>query len=71
MDISTGICRFGLWRVRVEWSEEAHIIHRISFVRSGDDSPVPQVIGRYLSGKSTTFSPYGSIALSKGYPFYE
>ncbi len=71
MEINTGICRFGLWRVRVEWSEEAHLIHRISFVRGGDDSPVPQVVRQYLSGKAESFSPYSSIALSRGYPFYE
>lgn len=67
MEIKTGICRFGLWKVSVFWSENT--IHKISFLRTGDESYVPPQIRLYLSGKSGDFSPLKSIALSDGYPY--
>jgi len=69
MEINTGICRFGLWRVRVEWSDD--LIHRISFIRTGDESYIPVQIKQFLTGKKTDLSPLKSIALSDGYPFSE
>ena len=69
MEIKTGICRFGLWKVSVFWSENT--IHKISFLRSGEESHVPPQIKQYLSGKAGDFFPLKSIAISDGYPYCE
>jgi len=69
MEIKTGICRFGLWKVRVVWSE--NLIYKVSFLRIGDESPVPGQIKLYLAGKIKDFSPLISVAVSDGYPYFE
>jgi len=65
--MKTGVCRFGLWKVNVVWSE--NIIHKISFSRTGEESYVPHQIRQYLSGKTAEFLPLKSIAITDGYPY--
>ncbi|MBN2734145.1 MAG: methylated-DNA--[protein]-cysteine S-methyltransferase [Methanomicrobiaceae archaeon] len=69
MEMKTGSCRFGLWRVRVVWSE--NLIHKVTFSRTEEESFVPKQIRLYLTAKNMDFFPLKSIALSDGYPYRE
>ncbi|MBP2132928.1 methylated-DNA-[protein]-cysteine S-methyltransferase [Methanomicrobium sp. W14] len=67
MELEKGICRFGLWKVGVIWG--GNIIHKVSFLRFGEESVVPMQFSQYLSGKKDSFSPYKSIAVFDEYPY--
>ncbi|WFN35849.1 methylated-DNA--[protein]-cysteine S-methyltransferase [Methanomicrobium antiquum] len=67
MEIRSGVCRFGLWRIRILWSE--NLVHKVSFERFGEESYVPPQIKLFLSGKKDTLSPLTSVALTDGHPY--
>ena len=56
----SGSCRFGLWRVAVDFS--GNTVFRVRFVKSAPEGAVPVQFTRYLAGKSWDFSPLVSIA---------
>lgn len=58
--MKSGSCRFGLWRVAVDFS--GNTVFRVRFVRSAPEGAVPVQFTRYLAGKSADFSPLVSIA---------
>ena len=62
--MNSGSCRFGLWRVAVDYSGD--VVYRVRFVRSAPDGAVPVQFTRYLSGKAESFSPLSSAAVSEG-----
>ncbi|MCQ2377124.1 MAG: MGMT family protein [Methanocorpusculum sp.] len=61
--MNSGSCRFGLWRVAVDYSGD--VVYRVRFVRSAPEGPVPVQFTRYLSGKSESFSPLVSAAAAE------
>ena len=46
----TGTCRFGLWFVHVSW--ERDVVHRVRFLKTGEEAPVPLWFLLYLSGRT-------------------
>jgi len=60
-ELKQGACKFGLWRVAVDYDDV--MIHRVRFVRSAVEGPVPVQFTRFLAGKSMSFSPLMSWAL--------
>ena len=56
-----GACSFGLWKVAVDY--DGMVIHRVRFVRTAPDGPVPIEFTRFLAGKGTGFAPLTSAAL--------
>lgn len=61
MEMRSGMTRFGLWFVRVDWS--GNRVYRVSFLKSGKEAPVPIPIRQYLSGRATTIEGLESVAL--------
>ncbi len=57
-----GVCSFGLWKVAVDY--EGTVIHRVRFVRTAPEGPVPVQFTRFLAGKGTMFTPLTSSAVS-------
>ena len=57
-----GACSFGLWKVAVDYDDT--VIHRVRFVRTAPEGPVPIQFTRFLAGKGTTFAPLTSAAVS-------
>lgn len=55
-----GTCRFHLWYVQVNW--EGSIVYRVRFTTSGQESPVPSPILRYLAGRSREMPGLTSVA---------
>lgn len=53
--MTEGSCRLGLWYVQVAWSNT--VIHRIRFLKSAADGPVPEEITRFLAGRTMTLDP--------------
>ena len=64
-----GSCRFGLWRVAVDF--DGDIVHRVRFVRTADDGAVPVQFTRFLAGKGKSFVPLMSAALAGDTPYSE
>ncbi|MDO5847123.1 MAG: MGMT family protein [Methanocorpusculum sp.] len=62
--MNSGSCRFGLWRVAVDYSGD--VIYRVRFVKSAPEGAVPVQFTRYLSGKAESFSPLSSAAVAEG-----
>lgn len=62
-----GACRFGYWWVHVEWSGD--LVYRVKFAKTGEESPVPGAIRRYLRGKGRDFEDLRSIAVADGHPY--
>ena len=48
MEIITGSCRFGLWFVRVQWSDTT--IYKVRFSATGIPGKVPDLIRQYCAG---------------------
>jgi len=59
MEVSEGSCRLGLWYVNVIW--DGNIVHRVRFQRTGIPGQVPDVITRFLAGKTLTLEPLVSL----------
>lgn len=57
-----GGCSFGLWKVAVDY--DGQVVHRVRFVRTAPEGPVPIQFTRFLAGKGTGFSPLISSAVS-------
>jgi len=57
-----GACSFGLWKVAVDYN--GTVIHRVRFVRTAPEGPVPVQFTRFLAGKGTGFAPLTSSAVS-------
>jgi len=57
-----GACSFGLWKVAVNY--EGTVIHRVRFVRTAPEGPVPVQFTRFLAGKGSGFAPLTSSAVS-------
>lgn len=66
--MKSGCCKFGLWKVAVEYDDT--MVYRVRFLRSADEGPVPVQFTRYLAGKSADFAPLKSVALIDG-PYSE
>ena len=49
MEIISGSCRFGLWFVRVRWSDIT--IHEVRFATTGIPGNVPDLIRQYCAGQ--------------------
>ena len=49
MEIISGSCRFGLWFVRVQWSDNT--IHEVRFSATGVPGNVPDLIRQYCAGQ--------------------
>ncbi|ABN07272.1 methylated-DNA--protein-cysteine methyltransferase [Methanocorpusculum labreanum Z] len=56
-----GACSFGLWKVAVDYDDM--VVHRVRFMRTAPDGPVPIEFTRFLAGKGTGFAPLTSAAL--------
>jgi methylated-DNA-[protein]-cysteine S-methyltransferase len=57
-----GACSFGLWKVAVDYN--GTVIHRVRFVRTAPEGPVPVQFTRFLAGKGAGFAPLTSSAVS-------
>lgn len=66
--ITTGSCKFGLWRVEVSYA--SNLIYHVQFVRSAPEGPVPMAFRLYLAGMASNFSPLTSIAIEDNYGPY-
>lgn len=62
-----GSCRFGLWRVLVDF--DGTLIHRVRFVKSADSGAVPVQFTKFLAGRTKSFVPLKSAALSDDVPY--
>ena len=60
MEIITGSCRFGLWFVRVQWSDTT--IYEIRFATTGIPGNVPDLIRQYCAGQVVSPETLDSIA---------
>ncbi|HJJ35861.1 MAG TPA: MGMT family protein [Methanocorpusculum sp.] len=58
--MTTGSCKFGLWRVEVSYA--SNLIYRVRFVRDAPEGPVPMAFRLYLAGMASSFSPLSTIA---------
>jgi len=59
--MQSGSCRLGLWKVAVDW--DGTTVHRVRFVRSAIEGPVPVQFTRFLAGKTNNFYPLTSVAI--------
>ena len=60
--MQTGSCKFGLWKVIVSW--EGNTVHQVQFVRTAPAGAVPVPFTKFLAGKSDSFAPLVSSAVS-------
>jgi methylated-DNA-[protein]-cysteine S-methyltransferase len=60
MEIISGSCRFGLWFVRVQWSDNT--IHKVRFSATGVPGNVPDLIRQYCAGQVVSPERLDSIA---------
>ncbi|MDE4908948.1 MGMT family protein [Methanogenium marinum] len=67
MALKSGACRFNLWWVHVDWSEEC--IHRVSFAKTGEEGPVPPAIRAYCTGSIRATPPLKSVATEENAPY--
>ncbi|HJJ47214.1 MAG TPA: MGMT family protein [Methanocorpusculum sp.] len=61
--MQSGCCRFGLWRVAVDY--DSNTVYRVRFLKSAPSGPVPVQFIKFLAGKCTDFSPLHSAALKE------
>jgi methylated-DNA-[protein]-cysteine S-methyltransferase len=61
MEIISGSCRFGLWFVRVQWSDKT--IHEVRFSANGVPGNVPDLIRQYCAGQVVSPERLDSIAI--------
>ena len=61
--MQSGCCRFGLWRVAVDY--DRNTVYRVRFLKSAPEGPVPVQFTRFLAGKSTDFDPLQSAVLAE------
>ena len=61
--MQSGSCRFGLWKVAVDYDLDT--VYRVRFLKSAPEGPVPVQFTRFLAGKSSTFTPLKSAVLSE------
>jgi len=59
----SGSCRFGLWRVEVDYDDIT--VYRVRFLQNAREGPVPVQFTRFLAGKSKHFYPLTSVALEE------
>lgn len=59
--MTTGSCKFGLWRVEVSYA--SNLIYRVQFVKSAPEGPVPMAFRLFLAGMASSFSPLTTIAI--------
>lgn len=64
-----GSCRFGLWRVEVDF--EGNTVYRVSFQRTGSEGAVPVQFTKFLTGKGFDFKPLESVAVKEGELYYK
>ncbi|MDO5844351.1 MAG: methylated-DNA--[protein]-cysteine S-methyltransferase [Methanocorpusculum sp.] len=64
-----GSCRFGLWRVAVDFNGD--VVYRVSFQKTAPEGVVPVQFTRFLAGKSFDFEPLKSAALADGELYYK
>ena len=62
-----GACKFGLWKVAVDYDDLT--VHRVRFVRFAPEGQVPIQFTRFLAGKCRDLSPLTSSALSGEGPY--
>ncbi len=67
MALRTGACRFGLWWVHVDWSEDR--IHRVSFAKTGEEGPVPPALRSYCAGILRETPSLKSVATEDDAPY--
>ncbi|WFN34657.1 MGMT family protein [Methanogenium sp. S4BF] len=67
MALTSGACRFDLWWVHVDWSDDC--IHRISFAKSGEEGPVPPSLRAYCAGTLRETLPLRSAATEDNAPY--
>ena len=60
MEIISGSCRFGLWFVRVQWSDTT--IYEIRFATTGIPGNVPDLIRQYCAGQVVSPETLDSVA---------
>ena len=56
-----GSCKFGLWRVAVDF--EGNVVHRVRFVKAAEGGAVPVQFTRFLAGRGVSFAPLVSAAV--------
>lgn len=64
-----GSCRFGLWRVAVDF--EGNVVYRVSFQKTAQKGDVPVQFTKFLAGKGFDFTPLRSSALNDGELYYK
>ena len=67
MALNTGACRFNLWWVHVDWSE--NYVHRVSFSKTGEEGAVPPAIRAYCAGILRDTPPLKSVATEDNAPY--
>jgi methylated-DNA-[protein]-cysteine S-methyltransferase len=61
MEIISGSCHFGLWFVRVQWSDTT--IYNVRFATTGIPGSVPDLIRQYCGGQVASPENLDSVAI--------
>ncbi len=67
MALISGACRFDLWWVHVDWSDDC--VHRVSFSKSGEEGPVPPALRAYCAGTLRETLSLSSVATKDTAPY--